>query len=54
MKINSKPEMTMLSPYKKTASLISLIYAKETPGQWPGTLTRNKKRVDLKPEGRPR
>lgn len=44
MKRNSKPKMTVLSPYKKTASLISLIYAEETPGQWPGTLIRNKKK----------
>lgn len=42
MRRNSKIKMTVLSPYKKTAGLIYLIYAKETPRHWPGTLTRNK------------
>lgn len=45
--------MTVLTPYKKTAGLIYLIYAKETPRHWPGTLTRNKN-VYLKPKGKPR
>lgn len=42
MRRNSKIKMTVLSPYKKTAGLIYLIYAKETPRHRPGTLTRNK------------
>lgn len=40
---NSKTKMTVLSPYKKTSSLVSLIYAEKTHRQWPVTLTRNKK-----------
>lgn len=35
--------MTVLLPYKKRDSLVSLLYAEETPRQWLGILTRNKK-----------
>lgn len=39
----SQTKMTVLLPYKKRDSLISLLYAEETPRQWLGSLTRSKK-----------